>query len=217
MGSPYFHKIRKEPTEEEKQAEIERNRQKYLEATAKAKADRERAIRERHEREQKKSESQRKEPENEPENEPEQRAIFPRTIGGSGVPDIEKRVVDAANEADKAHRANKQSIRIPTGQEALAGSPESKQTGGNHKPGKTVIGSYLRGLFPPGLQRDIVRDWMNQGKDVRFYRSHNQWYMQVDKKHIPVDDFSRIVEKNKEDYDKTMRYVKEHVTRSQEE
>lgn len=132
----------------------------------------------------------------------------PRTIGEAAprrvpVPEaFQARVHEHALSSPPPERTT--GVRVPTGTDPLQGTPERHEA----VPKKQDISAHLRGLFPPGVERDIVRDWVKQGKHIRFYRGNNQWYMQVEKKHISVDDFSKIVTKNKENYEKSVRDIK---------
>ena len=135
--------------------------------------------------------------------------IEPRTIGEAAprrvpVPEAFQKTVYEHALSTPTPPEHKPSVRVPTGTGPLQGTPERHEA----PPKKQDIAAHLRGLFPPGVERDIVRDWVKQGRHIRFYRGHNQWYMQVEKKHISVDDFSKIVNKNKENYEKSVRDIK---------
>lgn len=216
MGSPYFHKIKRQTYQEPSEEEKARLHEAAVKREAEAKAARQRLIDERHERERLAREGPPTKKREERKEEQPLHAIVPPVIGGSHVPDIEKRVVGAANAADSELQAIRQENKekgITGLEERAAKSVQGEKKHAFQEPdiAEHSLTRFIHGMFKPGTARDIVDDWDRQGKKIRFFRQQNQWHMQVDDRTIAVDDFNRRVAQEQDSLNKQIADIKQMV------
>jgi hypothetical protein len=55
---------------------------------------------------------------------------------------------------------------------------------------------------------------MREGRNIRFYRAQKNWFMQLDNRHISVDEFLRIVQKDAENKPRALRTINRLSTKT---
>jgi hypothetical protein len=208
----YYNPIQQQKKD---QAVAERERQKTAERQRKQ-VEKEKKQGEKEERKRNQTVKNDQGRENEQEN--EMRAIMPRSIGPSAprrvpVPESFTSAHTSTHHkiAPPAKKAGDVMVPPPTGTENIAGKTPSP-------PVKTSkqqdMATFLRGLFPAGPARETAREWMREGHTIRFYRSQKNWFMQLDNRHISVDEFLRIVQKDAENTPRALRTINRLSTKA---
>jgi hypothetical protein len=210
----YYNPIQQQKKD---QAVAERERQKTAQRQTKQ-AEIEKKKREKEER--KRNQAVKKDQTQENEQDNEKQAIMPRSIGAPAprrvpVPESFTSAHTSTQHkiAPPARKTKEDDVLVPVGggTENIAGKTPSP-------PVKTSkqqdTATFLRGLFPPGPARETAREWMREGRNIRFYRAQKNWFMQLDNRHISVDEFLRIVQKDAENKPRALRTINRLSTKT---